>query len=113
VYRSNQKVGRRSDESVLHEVSLNQGDKEPKERYNEERQTSNPGNMPSVWHQDVQNREELDREANLKNLLEGWVSHGKGGVETVNWVQVFCLENGKTVGTWWPGYVMGVEWWGG
>jgi len=44
--------------------------------------------------------------------LEGWVSHGKGGIETVNWVQVFCLENGKVVGTWWPGYVMGVEWWG-
>lgn len=30
----------------------------------------------------------------------------------MNWVQVFCLENGKLVGTWWPGYVMGVEWWG-
>jgi hypothetical protein len=73
VYRSNQKTGRRSDESVLHEVSLNQGDEEPKEHYNEERQTGNSGNVPSVRHQDVQNWEELGREPNLKNLLEGWV----------------------------------------
>jgi len=54
-------------------VSLNQGDEEPKEHDNEERQTSNPGNVPDLWHEDVQNREELGREPNLKNLLEGWV----------------------------------------
>jgi hypothetical protein len=41
-------------------VSLKQGDEEPKEHNNEERQTSNPRNMPSVWHQDVQNWQKLD-----------------------------------------------------
>jgi hypothetical protein len=41
-------------------VSLKQGDEELKEHNNEERQTGNPGNMPSVWHQDVQNWQELD-----------------------------------------------------
>jgi hypothetical protein len=38
---------------ILREASLKQGDKEPKEHNNEERQTSDPGNVPSVWHQDV------------------------------------------------------------
>jgi hypothetical protein len=40
-------------------VSLKQGDEEPKEHDDEERQAGNPGNMPNVWHQDVQNWEEL------------------------------------------------------
>ena len=54
------KNGGCSDESILHEVSLKQGDEEPKEHNNEERQTSNPRNMPSVWYQDVQDWQELD-----------------------------------------------------
>ena len=44
----------------MHEVSLKQGDEEPKEHNNEERQASNPRNMPSVWHQDVQDWQDLD-----------------------------------------------------
>jgi hypothetical protein len=49
-------------------VPLKQGDEEPKEHNNEERQASDPRNMPSVWHQDVPNWEELATSASQERL---------------------------------------------
>jgi len=47
------------DASILYEMPGQEGDEKPKGDYDEERQTSNPRNVPNVRHQDVQNWEEL------------------------------------------------------
>ena len=44
---------------LLREVPHQEGNEEPKEHHHEERQTGNPGRMPDLWHEDVQNRQGL------------------------------------------------------
>ena len=43
--------------SVLYEVPRQERDQEPQEHRHEEQETGNPGRLPDLWHQGVQNRQ--------------------------------------------------------
>jgi len=54
-----QKLQRGYHDSILHEVPRQERDQEPKESDHEERQAGDPGCLPEVRHQDVQDWEKL------------------------------------------------------
>jgi hypothetical protein len=45
--------------SLLREVPCQKGNERPEKHNHEERQASYSGNLPYMWYQDVQDREEL------------------------------------------------------
>ena len=45
--------------SILHEVPCQKGNEGCKKHNHEEREASDSGCVPDMWHQDVQNRKEL------------------------------------------------------
>jgi hypothetical protein len=47
------------DASILYEMQSQEGNEESQEHYNEEQKARYAGNMSNLWHQDVQDREEL------------------------------------------------------
>ena len=54
-----QQKGGRPDASVLYEMPDQERNERPQEHYHEEWQAGNPGNMPNLRDQNVQDREEL------------------------------------------------------
>ena len=58
-----------SNASVLYEVPRQERDQEPQEHRHEEQATGNPGHLPDLWHQGIQNRQAgllLDRLTELR-----------------------------------------------
>ena len=53
------KKGGSSNASILREVPCQEGDEGRQGHNHEEWQAGNPGCVPGMWYQDVQNREEL------------------------------------------------------
>jgi hypothetical protein len=47
------------DASILYEMQSQEGNEESQDHYNEEQKARYAGNMSNLWHQDVQDREEL------------------------------------------------------
>jgi len=48
-----------TDASILYEVPCQEGDQKPQEHYTEEQEAGNAGHLPDLWHQSIQNRQEL------------------------------------------------------
>jgi len=66
VYSPYQRGGE-SNASILREVPCQKGNERSKVYHDEERKAGFPGNMPHMWHQDVQDRESLK----IKVLVAG------------------------------------------
>jgi hypothetical protein len=63
--------------SLLHEVSEEERNKEPEASNAQEPQTGNTGCLPGMWHQGIQNREALNSDGNRLPGLTG--PHIRGG----------------------------------
>ena len=53
-------IGGESNASILYEVPCQKGNERSKVYHDEEWKAGYPGNMSHMWHQDVQNRKELN-----------------------------------------------------
>ena len=73
VYPTHKKGGE-SNASILCEMPCQKGNEGCQEHHHEERQTSNPGCMPHMRNQDVQNRQGLKPVLGRFDYRKGWVS---------------------------------------